>query len=142
MRSAERFATHILRSHITTVSGVVHSIGRVLDRHVHAGGVSRVAGVVLVLRIVHLDGMVRSSGVSWPLMTDREIIRWPIVVPDRVCRVIEAIRFTAPAADVATHVRVRGSGGSAGSQVAAVNVHVVVHVWLLVAEVYGKRWAT
>lgn len=128
-----------MRSHaITTVSGVVQGVGRVLDRAAGSGG--RIAVVVLVLRIFRMNRVIRTGGVRRPVVGDREVVR-PIVVPDRVRRIVNAARITG-----ATHVRgpvglvtVRGP---AGPHRAVVNVHVVVHVRLLVPEIYGKRWAT
>lgn len=114
---------------ITTVSGVVHGVGRVLDRH--AGSDGRIAAVVLVLRI--LLNCVIWIGVCRPVMAGREIIR-PIVAPDRVRRIVKVGRITD-----ATHVRgpvgLVAVRGPVRPYHAAVNVHVVVHVWLLVPEI-------
>lgn len=122
-----------MHSHaITTVSGVVHGVGRVLDRSAGSGG--RIAAVVLVLRIFRV---IRTGGVRRSIVADREIVR-PIVAPDRVRWIVKTARIT-DAAHVRGLVVVRGP---AGPYRAAVNVHVVVHVRLLVPEIYGKRWAT
>lgn len=122
---------------ITTVSGVVHGVGRVLDRPAGSGG--WITAVVLVLRIF-LNRMIRTSSVRRSVVADCEIVR-PIVAPDRVSWIVKAGRITD-----ATHVRgplgLVAVRGPAGPYRAVVNVHVVVHVWLLVPEIYGKRWAT
>lgn len=123
-----------VRSHaITTVSGVVHGVGRVLDRPAGSGG--RIAVVVLVLRIFRMNRMIRTGGVRRSIVADRgEIVRRPIVVPDRVRRLVNTGRITG-----ATHIRgpvgLVAVRGPAGPHRAAVNVHVVVHVWLLVPEI-------
>lgn len=65
---------------ITTVSGVVHDVGRVLDWATGSG--RRIAAVVLVLWII-LNCVIRTSGERWSVVADCEIVR-PIVVPDRV----------------------------------------------------------
>jgi len=71
----------IYHSHaITTVSGVVHGIGRVLDWVTRSGG--RIAAVVLVLWII-LNCVIRTSGERRSVMTDCEIVR-PIMIPNRV----------------------------------------------------------
>jgi len=112
---------------ITTVSGVVHGVGgRVVDGHVYAGS-GGIAAVVLALRIV-LDRVIGTGGVRGPVVADREIVR---SLPDRVGRIVKRGRLAS---------RVRGPAGPRGR--AAVNVHVVVHVRLLVPEIYGERWAT
>lgn len=144
----DTYRCNSLRVHsraITTVSRVVHGgVGRVLDRrHVYAGSGGRIGTVVLVLEIVHLDrvirrtgGVRRTSGVRRSIVA--EIIR-PIVIPDRVWRIVKTRRL------------VERRGGPVGAPLAVrrpvgpyapVNVHVVIHVRLLVPEIYGKRWAT
>lgn len=127
-----------MHSHaITTVSGVIHGVGRVLDRH--AGSGEWIAAVVLVLRIL-LNCVIRTSGVRRPVVAGREIVR-SIITPDRVRRIVKVGRIT-DATSVRGPVGLVAVRGSVGPYRAAVNVHVVVHVWLLVPEIYGKRWAT
>jgi len=127
---------------ITTVSRVVHSgVGGFLKRrHVYTGSVGRVSTVVLVLRIV-LDRVMRwpGSGVCRSIVADRKIVRRSIVVPDRVRRIVRIRRRFAEWGSMGSHLAVRRP---AGPNRVPVNMHVVIHVRLLVPEIYGKRWAT
>jgi len=85
-------------------------------------------------------------------MADREIIRL-IVAPDRVRLIVKTNRITDATHECGSMVLVvvrglagpagsAGPTGPAGSYHAIVNMHVVVHVRLLMPEIYGKRWAT
>lgn len=122
---------------ITTVSGVVHGVRRVLDRPVGSGG--RIAAVVLGLRILW-NRVIRASDIRWPVVADREIVR-PIMIPDRVRRIVMVGRIT-DATNVRGPMSLVAMRGPAGPYRVAVNVYVVVHVWLLMPEIYGKCWAT
>lgn len=127
-----------MHSHaITTVSGVIHGVGQVLDRYAGSGG--RIAAVELVLRIL-LNCVMRTSGVRRPIVAGRKIVR-SIMTPDRIRRIVKVGRIT-DATSVRGPVGLVAVRGPVGPYRAVVNVHVVVHVWLLVPEIYGKRWAT